>query len=58
MYWGDLCDASRDYAEKQGVLHLDSDTEAGLKQAFANVVDEYPEMRSENAARAAGEQRG
>lgn len=58
VYWGDLCDASRDYAEKQGVLHLDSDTEAGLKQAFANVVDEYPEMRSENAARAAGEQRG
>lgn len=58
VYWGDLCDASRDYAEKQGVLHLDSDTEAGLKQTFANVVDEYPEMRSENAARAAGEQRG
>ena len=58
VYWGDLCDASRDYAEKQDVLEIDSDSAAGLKQAFANVVDEYPEMRSENAARAAGEQRG
>ena len=31
VHWGDLCDASRDYAEKQDVLEIDSDSAAGLK---------------------------